>query len=94
MTEHKITPQTYGMVFGVLLALTILTVILGSAELGAWHGPVGLAIAATKATLIVLFFMHAWGGSRLTWLVVGTSVLWLAILLSLTLSDYLSRGWQ
>jgi cytochrome c oxidase subunit 4 len=52
---------------------------------------VGLAIAATKAALIVLFFMHALRGSRLTWLVIGATLLFLSILLLLTLTDYLSR---
>ena len=52
-----------------------------------------MTIAAAKAVLIVLFFMHLNYRHHLTWIVSVASLLWLAILLALTLSDYLSRGW-
>jgi cytochrome c oxidase subunit 4 len=91
--QHTVPPRTYGLVFIALVALTGLTVFLGDVDLGAWHTPVGLVIASTKATLIVLIFMHVLYSPRLTWLVIGTSLLFLAILLGLTITDYLSRGW-
>src|SRR5262249_22281960 len=47
-----------------------------------------------KALLVVLFFMHAWQSTRLVWLVGFAGLTWLAILLGLTLTDYLSRGWS
>jgi cytochrome c oxidase subunit 4 len=94
MSEHKTALQTYGAVFAALLVLTGVTILLGGVDLGAWHATVGLAIATTKATLIVLFFMHMLHSSRLTWVVAGASLLFLALLLGLTLTDYLSRSWQ
>ena len=51
-----------------------------------------LGIAITKATLVVLFFMHAKYSSRLTKLFVGTAFFFLLILLALTMTDFLSRG--
>jgi cytochrome c oxidase subunit IV len=93
MAEHKTTPQTYALVFAALIALTIATILLARVDLGVLHAAVGLAIAATNATLIVLFFMHLLQSARVTWLVALSSLMWLAILLSLTLTDYLSRGW-
>ena len=51
-----------------------------------------IGIAITKATLVILFFMHAKYSSRLTKLFVGTAFFFLVILLGLTLTDYLSRG--
>jgi cytochrome c oxidase subunit 4 len=42
-------------------------------------------------TLVVLFFMHVKYSSRLTKLVVLSGFLWLLILLSFTLADYVSR---
>ncbi|HYV37299.1 MAG TPA: cytochrome C oxidase subunit IV family protein [Gemmataceae bacterium] len=93
MAEHQGQVRTYGVIFVVLIALTGLTVWLGSIDLGEWHTPVGLAVAATKAVLIVLFFMHMLHGPRLTWAIAGTTLLFLAILLLLTLTDYLSRDW-
>ena len=50
-------------------------------------------IAAAKAVLIGLFFMHLYYRHRLTWVVSIAALLWLGILLALTLSDYLWRGW-
>ncbi len=58
------------------------------------NGPiVALAIAVTKASLVVLFFMHVRYSTPLTWLVVASGFVWLAILLALAFADYLSRGW-
>lgn len=91
---HRVTPlSTYYLVFAALIVLTALTVGASFLELGAWHVAVGLAFGVVKALLVALFFMHLIHGSRLTWLVVGAGLFWLAILLGLTLSDYLSRHW-
>jgi caa(3)-type oxidase subunit IV len=64
---------------------------VAEADLGHWHTPIALTIAAFKATLIVLFFMHALESSKLTWIVIGGAILWLAILLAGTFSDYWTR---
>ena len=53
---------------------------------------VALTIAVTKALLVILYFMHARYGTRLTWLVVSAGVVWLLILIGFTLSDVLTRG--
>ncbi|TMQ35631.1 MAG: hypothetical protein E6K70_01165 [Planctomycetota bacterium] len=52
----------------------------------------GLIIGLCKASLVVLFFMHALVSSRLTWIVIAVSGFWLGLLLVLTLCDYLTRG--
>jgi hypothetical protein len=38
--------------------------------------------------------MHVKYGSKLTKLIVGTAFFFLGIMLTLTLTDYLSRGWS
>jgi cytochrome c oxidase subunit 4 len=93
VAEHVISPRTYTLVLAVLLVLTFLT--LGASFMpleGIWHIVIGLSIGACKASLVVLFFMHALYSPRLTWVVIGAGVFWLLILLSLTLSDYFTRG--
>ena len=75
------------------MVLTVVTVWVASVELGWLNTPVALAIAVTKATLVVLYFMHVRYSTRLTWVVVVSGFFWLGILFVLTLSDYLSRGW-
>jgi len=52
-----------------------------------------LAISFTKTILVVLFFMHIKGSSRLLHLTAATGLLWLFLMLLLTLGDYHSRGW-
>jgi cytochrome c oxidase subunit 4 len=85
-------------IFGALLVLTALTVVaswydLGGGRLHYANAVVALTIAVTKATLVVLYFMHVRYSSRLTWVFVGAGVFWLMILIGLTLSDVLTRGW-
>lgn len=66
---------------------------IGYLNLGFFNLVVALAIAITKALLVALFFMHIKGSSRLLHLAATVGVIWLLIMLSLTLSDYLTRGW-
>ncbi|MFN7916221.1 MAG: cytochrome C oxidase subunit IV family protein [Vicinamibacterales bacterium] len=92
--EHHIVPlSTYYLIFFALLVGTALTWWVATIDLGAMNNVIMLAIAVTKATLVVLFFMHVKYGSKLTWLVVMGSVFFLLILIVLTLNDYMTRGW-
>lgn len=94
MTHHVIPPRVYALVYAALIVLTVSTVGIAFVELPEQaHLWIGLAIATAKAVLVVLFFMHVWYSSRLTWVVALSGLLWLAILLAYVLTDYLSRGW-
>jgi cytochrome c oxidase subunit IV len=93
-SKHAPSALPYFLVFGGLLVLTLTTVLVASAPLGAWHTTVALAIAVIKASLIVLFFMHAVESSRLTWMVIVAAVLWLAIMMGGIFSDYLTRSFD
>jgi cytochrome c oxidase subunit 4 len=84
--------QYFG-VFGALIALTLLTVALSFIELHQWHAYIGIAIAAGKAALVILFFMHVLHSHRLIWSVIIAALLWLSILMVLTLADNLTRAW-
>ena len=83
--------RTYYVIFAVLLVCTYLTWQVAYFDLGKLNTVAALAIAGVKATLVVWFFMHARSGPRLTLLVAFGALLWLAILLALTASDYLTR---
>lgn len=50
--------RRYLLVFLALLGLTVLTYVTGKQHLGAWALPLALAIASTKAGLVMAFFMH------------------------------------
>ena len=94
MTDHIVPTRTYYLVFTILMACTALTVAIAFVDLGPLNTVAALVIAVFKAVLVVLFFMHVKYSTRLTWAVVVGSVFWLGILLALTLSDYLTRGWR
>src|SRR5262249_17915324 len=91
MAEHVVPPRTYYTVFAALLVLTLLTVGASYLELGPLHTVVALLIAATKALLVVLFFMHVLYSPRLIWVVIAGALFWLAILIGLTVTDYWTR---
>ena len=92
MSGHVSPKSLYYSIFGALMVLTAITVAVAFVNLGAFNFPVAIGIALTKATLVILFFMHAKYSSKLTQLFVGMSFFFLAILLTLTLTDYMSRG--
>jgi cytochrome c oxidase subunit IV len=93
MSEHVLPQRVYYAVFACLIALTVLTVWLSFMELGPWHVVIGLAIATCKASLVAMFFMRVLSSGRLVWLIFGAGLFWLAILISLTMTDYLTRPW-
>ena len=92
MSEHVVPLKVYLGVFFALMGLTLLTVYVAYLDLGPWNTFVALAIAVVKALLVVLWFMHVRYSSRLTWMFAAAGLLWLGILFTLTLSDYLTRG--
>ncbi len=91
MNEHITSQKTYVMVGVALLALLALTVGAASIDLGPWNTIVSITIAAIKAILVVLFFMHVRYSSRITWIYVLIGLFWLILLFSLTLGDYITR---
>ena len=94
MSDHIVPKSTYYLIFLMLMVLTAVTVGVAFIDLGAMNTVVALTIACTKATVVVLFFMHVKYSTRLTWAVVIGSVFWLGIMLVLTMSDYLTRVWR
>jgi len=94
MSGHVSPKSVYYSIFMALMVLTAVTVGAAFVNLGAFNFPVALAIAVIKATLVVLFFMHVKYSSRLTKLVVATSLFFLLILLAETFMDYATRGLQ
>jgi cytochrome c oxidase subunit 4 len=60
-------------------------------DLGIWNTVAAITIAVVKALLVVLFFMHVKYSSNLTRVYVLAGFLWLALLIGLTLTDYLTR---
>jgi cytochrome c oxidase subunit IV len=92
MTHHVMPVRINNAVFVALLVLLLMTVGAAELPLGVWHVPIAMTIATIKAVLIVLFFMHLLHSHRLMMIVSVASFFWLAIMVLITMDDYLSRG--
>ena len=94
MSAGHVAPKSmYYFVFLALIVGTGLTVAAAKVNMGPLNNIVMLTIACTKATLVILFFMHLRWSSRLTWVVAMSGFFWLLILFGLGMSDYMTRGW-
>ena len=93
MSGHVAPKSLYYLVFLALMIGTGLTVLVAKFDLGPLNNVVMLSVACAKALLVILFFMHVRWSSRLTWVIAGSGFFWLLILFSITMSDYMSRGW-
>ncbi len=93
MQGHVVSKKVYFLIFATLLVLTGITTGVAFVDLGPWNTIVALIIACCKATLVILFFMHLRWSPRLMRIVVLSAILWLAILISLTTTDFFSRDW-
>jgi cytochrome c oxidase subunit IV len=93
MAEPRLRSRTYYTIYAILMVCTYLTWQVAYFDLGSFNTVAALGIAAFKALLVLLFFMHVRESPRLVSVVVISGLFWLGILLALTMSDYLTRGW-
>ena len=94
MSEHIVPVRVYLTIFAVLLVGTALTVWAAFQDFP-WqlNTIVAMTIAITKATFVVLYFMHVRYSARLTWVILASALFWMGILFALTFSDYSTRHW-
>lgn len=93
MSEHIVPTRLYVAVWIALLCLTGLTTGVAYIDLGIFNTVVALSIAVVKMLLVVLFFMHVKYISGIPRVVMVAAIFWLAIMMSITLADELTRGW-
>lgn len=92
--HHVVSVGVYLGVFFALIVLTVVTAFVATLDLGPFNFPVAIAIAITKATLVILYFMHVKYSDRLTKMIVGSGLFWLILLLFITMADLWTRGWM
>jgi cytochrome c oxidase subunit IV len=93
MTEAAVSIKTYAFIFVTLLILTGTTFVVSGVDLGGLNAVVALVIAMAKALLVALFFMHLRYSRPLMLVVIAAGLLWLMIMITLTLGDFVTRGW-
>jgi cytochrome c oxidase subunit 4 len=91
--HHIVSPLQYGFVYIALLIGTLLTVLAADQNFGVMNPVIALAIACTKAVIVILFFMHVKYQSNLIKMTVASGFFTFLVLITLTLSDYISRAW-
>jgi cytochrome c oxidase subunit IV len=101
--HHIVSPVIYLTILLALLFFTGLTVWMSFIDLGEWqiapgltlfwNPAVALAIACTKMTLVVLFFMHVKYSTKLTKLTVACGFFTFIALIGMTMTDYFTRAW-
>jgi cytochrome c oxidase subunit IV len=91
---HVVPVGVYIAVFLALMCLTALTTGVAYIDLGEWNTVAALTIAVAKMLLVVLFFMHVKYATGLTRIVIICGFFWLGIMITLSLSDELTRGWE
>jgi cytochrome c oxidase subunit 4 len=96
--HHILSAGLLLKVFGALVALTVLTVVLGLMEtsgiihLGSLSVPVALGIAGVKATLVAMFFMALKYDNKINALAFSLSIVFLAVFFIFTFLDTGFRG--
>ena len=95
---HVLPLRVYYGVFLALLVGTATTTWVSTLDLGVFNDAVALAIAGTKAALVILYFMHVRYSSRLVWVFSIAGFLWLLLFIVLIFADYDMRvpveGWS
>jgi cytochrome c oxidase subunit 4 len=94
MSAKAPTPLVYFINGLALLAFLALTIAAAYINLGPFNTVVAMSISVAKATLIILFFMQLRYSKPLVWIFAGAGFFWLGIMITLALSDYLTRGWR
>jgi len=84
-------PRIVALSWGALLGLLALTVFLAYQPLGAFNTVIALTIATTKALIVAAIFMELREHRGLTIAFAAAGFFWLAILLWLAGTDFLTR---
>ena len=89
--NHVLPLGTYLLIGASLLILTAITVYISFFSFGEWNLIVAMAVAAAKATLVALFFMHLLYDKKIFSIVFIGALLFLAIFIVFTMLDTMNR---
>jgi cytochrome c oxidase subunit 4 len=91
--HHVVPVKTYLIVFSWLMVLLVITLVAAAFDLGAWNVVLAVTIAVVKAALVMWFFMHLGYSTKLVRFMGFAALFWVVILFTITMSDYVARGW-
>lgn len=90
-SEHQLSYRFLGLILGALIIMTGVTVGVSYVDWGFLNVPIALFVASSKATLVLLFFMHIkYEGMAIKVSFIST-VLVVALMISFTFWDVAFR---
>jgi cytochrome c oxidase subunit 4 len=89
---HAHSSGKYYIIWVLLIALTLTTVLTGRLDLGSLNLPLALTIAIIKASLVVWFFMHMSEAAGVNRLVFAVSLLFVLVMLFGVFGDLWTRA--
>jgi caa(3)-type oxidase subunit IV len=93
MTPPPPNLKTLLLVLAGLWALLLGSTLLGFIDLGQFNIAVAVAIAVLQALLITGFFMKVLYERKIVHIIFVGGIVWFLIMETLTLGDYMTRGW-
>ena len=91
-SHHIIPIRTLAIVFGLLVMLTIITVVTAQFDLGPFNVPLALAIAGSKALVVAAVFMALKYDNPVNMIVMSLGIIFAVVFLAITLTDTALRG--
>jgi cytochrome c oxidase subunit 4 len=85
--SHIVGTRTFMLVWFALLILTGLTITAAQLRMGEWSMVANIAIASTKAGLVLWFFMHLKYEKRIFKLLLFVPIITISIIIGLTFFD-------
>ncbi|MBM9613634.1 cytochrome C oxidase subunit IV family protein [Desulfobulbus rhabdoformis] len=89
--QHILSYKTLALVLAALLVLTGLTIGVSYVHMGILNVPIALAIASTKVSFVLLYFMHLKFEGRAIKISFLCTICFLAIMISFTFWDVAYR---
>lgn len=89
---HIVPKSVLLKVFGGLIVLTVLTVAAAYIPFGPLAVPIAIGIAVTKASLVVLYFMHLKYDNPVNALTFTIGTIFVVVFIAITMLDTVFRG--
>ena len=93
MTEPTLSIKTYVLAYVALMALLLANILINFLNLGWGSMFIALVIATVQVAILALVLMHGLFEKALVRIVIGGALLWFMILMTLTMTDYITRNW-
>lgn len=93
MDEPNISIKSVVLAYVGMLVLLVANIFIAFLNLGWGSMFIALVIAVCQASILALFLMFSLFEKALVRLIMGGALLWFMILVTLTMTDYITRNW-